>query len=257
MILIVSYWITIITVMNTGCHPVHYMWNQYADPNATGECIDLLKFYYANAIAASLIDVFILLTPVYPVWKLQMPATKKLAVLGIFLLGGVYASPHSRPPPPSPLTPHSVVGASIARICSLLKMAGMMDQSWGLCDGLIWTCLEPCIGVLSACLPTLGPLIRHCNGKIASHLSESCENGTDQGGTDNTRGSRSTKKAELGSGHHTRTVEPSRAESDEYELRGEVSRSHSRAQASSVRTSGETDITQRAAVAQEFSFNLK
>ncbi|KAL0256048.1 hypothetical protein SLS55_008437 [Diplodia seriata] len=99
--LIVSYFITIVTVMNTGCHPTNYMWMQYVDPNAKGECVDLLKFYYANAIAATLIDIFILITPIYPVWKLQMPTTKKIAVSGIFLLGGVYAR---SPPPRSPST---------------------------------------------------------------------------------------------------------------------------------------------------------
>lgn len=90
--------------MNTGCHPVTYMWDQYVDPTAEGKCVDLLTFYYANAIAATLIDIFILITPIYPVCKLQMPTTKKIAVLGIFLLGGVYAF-YILPPTPHPLPP--------------------------------------------------------------------------------------------------------------------------------------------------------
>ncbi|KAB2570136.1 hypothetical protein DBV05_g11201 [Lasiodiplodia theobromae] len=241
MFLIIGYCITIITVMNTGCHPVTYMWDQYVDPTAEGKCVDLLTFYYANAIAATLIDIFILITPIYPVCKLQMPTTKKIAVLGIFLLGGV------------------VIGASIARIVSLLKMATMKDQSWGLCSGLIWTCLEPCVGIVSACLPTLGPLVRHCRGKM-SHASHSYpqESGEANHTTSSSRHKHhtysSSKKVKTGTGPAIVDEQLVTLESDEYELRGcEVMTAH---RTNSVRTSEEVELG-GGAVTQELGLNRK
>ncbi|KAL0252998.1 hypothetical protein SLS55_010669 [Diplodia seriata] len=228
--LIVSYFITIVTVMNTGCHPTNYMWMQYVDPNAKGECVDLLKFYYANAIAATLIDIFILITPIYPVWKLQMPTTKKIAVSGIFLLGGV------------------VIGASIARICTLLKMATMKDQSWGICSGLIWTCLEPLVGIFSACLPTLGPLVRHCSGKISSHLSQSCENGMSNGNHQSYSSSSAPPRYSAKSKPVQRSVP---IEPDEYELRSSEGLTAHRT--NSVRTSEDTDMHSGVFVTQDLS----
>ncbi|KAL1642573.1 hypothetical protein SLS58_005342 [Diplodia intermedia] len=227
--LIIGYFITIVTVMNTGCQPTNYMWMQYVDPDAKGECVDLLKFYYANAIAATLIDIFIVVTPIYPVWKLQMPTNKKIAVSAIFLLGGV------------------VIGASIARIAVLLKMATTKDQSWGTCAGLFWTCLEPLIGVFSACLPTLGPLVRHCSGKISSHLSQSCENGMSTGNHQS-----SSSSAPPRSSAKSKPVQRSEPmEPDEYELRSNEDLTAHRT--NSIRTSEDTDMHSGVFVTQELS----
>lgn len=87
--LITAYFITLFVVMNTGCQPTAYLWEQWTHPEKKGKCIPMLDFYLGNGIVATSIDIFILLTPVYPVYKLQMRASKKFAVIGIFLLGAV------------------------------------------------------------------------------------------------------------------------------------------------------------------------
>lgn len=51
--------------------------------------MDVPTFFFANGIAAMLIDVFILCIPIPIIYKLQMPLSQKVAVAGIFLLGGL------------------------------------------------------------------------------------------------------------------------------------------------------------------------
>ena len=55
----------------------------------SSNCIDLIKFYGWSAIPNILTDVAILLLPIRKVWNLQMTAERKLAVLGMFLIGGL------------------------------------------------------------------------------------------------------------------------------------------------------------------------
>lgn len=68
-----------IIVMLTGCKPMSYIWEvsfrarstrarrlrnrsqQYSDPNAVGECVNLQKFYFGNGIWAASIDLVLLL----------------------------------------------------------------------------------------------------------------------------------------------------------------------------------------------------
>ena len=87
--LAVSYWIVIIVVINTGCRPFSYFFEQYTNPAAEGTCINLSQFYYANAIWAMMVDVVILLMPLPTIWSLQLPTQKRAAVTVIFLLGAL------------------------------------------------------------------------------------------------------------------------------------------------------------------------
>lgn len=40
-------------------------------------------------------------------------------------------------------------------------LANSVDITWIMGDVFIWSSVEPCIGILCACLPTLKPLLRH------------------------------------------------------------------------------------------------
>ncbi|CEL11564.1 hypothetical protein ASPCAL14665 [Aspergillus calidoustus] len=40
-------------------------------------------------------------------------------------------------------------------------MKSSVDITWVIGDAMIWSNVEPCIGIVSACLPTLRPLLRH------------------------------------------------------------------------------------------------
>lgn len=94
--LVIGYWITIIVTISVACRPLPYFWLVYTNPTtAQGTCIDVPTFFFANGIAAMLIDVFILCIPIPIVYGLQMRLSQKIAVSGILLLGSLYDLPYS------------------------------------------------------------------------------------------------------------------------------------------------------------------
>ncbi|KAF2498225.1 hypothetical protein BU16DRAFT_287634 [Lophium mytilinum] len=148
MFLAIGYWITIIVVDNVGCQPLSFFWTQYTDPTAIGTCINFPKFFFGNGIAAMLIDVIILGVPVPIVWGLQMARSQKVAVVSILLLGSF------------------VCVASIVRIVMLQRNTSSSDPTWTISPVFVWSCVEPFIGILCACLPTFAPFFRRWWGVI-------------------------------------------------------------------------------------------
>ncbi|PTU22027.1 hypothetical protein P175DRAFT_0477858 [Aspergillus ochraceoroseus IBT 24754] len=140
----IGYAISVSTTISLACVPTSYFWTQWVDPLSGGQCrVNLYNFYLWNGVANLLTDVIILCLPAPILWKLQMPKSEKLAISGIFLLGGF------------------VCVATLVRIYTITQMKGSVDITWVIGDAMIWSNVEPCIGIVSACLPTLRPLVRH------------------------------------------------------------------------------------------------
>ncbi|KAL7782516.1 hypothetical protein V8C37DRAFT_397865 [Trichoderma ceciliae] len=142
--LVVGWWVAILVVAIVQCQPYSYFWNQYVDPTATGRCINISAFFIGNGAASVATDFIILLTPIPMVWNLQMPTMQRLSVLGIFFLGGF------------------VCVAGVVRIYFLLQMFKSADLTWNMSQAFIWSTVEPNIGIVCACLPTLRPIMRRC-----------------------------------------------------------------------------------------------
>ncbi|KAK3299616.1 uncharacterized protein B0H64DRAFT_102723 [Chaetomium fimeti] len=140
--LTVCHWLEVTITWLSGCRPVDYYWKQYTDPTAVGTCIDASLFYFINGIIGLFIDVSILLVPIPTIVKLKMPPTKKLFVGGILLLGGF------------------VCIASAVRIVMMDQLVKSPDFTWAMSKVFIWSCCEPFIGIVCACLPTYAPLVR-------------------------------------------------------------------------------------------------
>lgn len=69
------------------CHPISGMWNPaYA---YSSQCINIKAFYTGSSGAHIAFDVIILSLPLYMVIGLKLPFAQKLALAGIFLLGGL------------------------------------------------------------------------------------------------------------------------------------------------------------------------
>lgn len=66
----------------------------------------------------------------------------------------------------------SVCVASIVRIVMMNKLVHSQDFTWAMCQVFIWSCVEPFIGILCACLPTYAPLVRHWYSATTSQLSK-------------------------------------------------------------------------------------
>ena len=70
------------------CTPVSTIWNQF-EINYTAYCINQQAFYMATAVTDVVIDLFIFSLPIPMVLKLHLPTRQKIAVAGMFLLGGM------------------------------------------------------------------------------------------------------------------------------------------------------------------------
>ncbi|RQM04668.1 hypothetical protein DH86_00004198, partial [Scytalidium sp. 3C] len=69
------------------CIPISYFWNK----NQPGHCIPnaLITIGLSNGILSFVGDIFILSMPVPMIWKLQIDKRRRIALIGIFLLGGL------------------------------------------------------------------------------------------------------------------------------------------------------------------------
>lgn len=70
-----------------ACTPVNYYWDK-SIPGG-GHCININTLAYAITGAGFVTDISIWLLPLPYLWGLQMKLPRKLAVMGIFLLGGL------------------------------------------------------------------------------------------------------------------------------------------------------------------------
>ncbi|KAJ5973081.1 uncharacterized protein N7479_002999 [Penicillium vulpinum] len=140
--IILGYFVAVVVTISAACRPTSFFWEQYTDPTAEGTCIDVPQFFLINGIFAVVIDVMILCVPAPIIWRLQMPRSQRVAVTSILLLGGF------------------VCIAGIVRVVFLHKNTQSGDPSWTIAPVFVWSCVEPFIGIVCACLPTFSPLFR-------------------------------------------------------------------------------------------------
>lgn len=69
-----------------GCHPFAFSWNKLIPG---GTCLDQSKSYAYFSIPNLVSDVAIMLLPIHPLWKLQVPRSTKIGLFATFVLGGV------------------------------------------------------------------------------------------------------------------------------------------------------------------------
>ena len=60
--------------------------------------------------------------------------------------------------------------ASIYRIVTIIRLGKTVDYSWAKSDLFLWSSLEPSIGVISGCLPTLRPLLLHILDRVYGYV---------------------------------------------------------------------------------------
>ncbi|KAK2767052.1 hypothetical protein FQN54_006370 [Arachnomyces sp. PD_36] len=140
--LVLGWFVAVMVVNIVQCQPYQYLWEQF-DPNAKGKCIDVELYFLWNGICESVTDFIILGAPFHEVWKLHMPRAQKLALAGIFGLG-IFTCV-----------------AGVLRCYAVKLMTENHDTTWNFGRGFIWSSIEPSLGIISACLPTLRPLVKH------------------------------------------------------------------------------------------------
>ncbi|KAL8849210.1 MAG: hypothetical protein Q9221_005788 [Calogaya cf. arnoldii] len=130
----------LISVFGSGfaCTPVAYIWDTTI---RGGHCINLIALARFTCITGFVTDILILTLPIPIVWGMHLNRSKKIAVSGVFLLGSF------------------VCVASIIRFYCLEQIS-RNDPTWGNVNSGIWTTVESSIGIISACLPIMAPILR-------------------------------------------------------------------------------------------------
>ncbi|KAB8266221.1 hypothetical protein BDV32DRAFT_134223 [Aspergillus pseudonomiae] len=114
------------------CRPLRGYWDKSID----GHCFDGNKFFIVNQAFNVLMDFVILFLPIPMIWGLQRAWQDKLALNGVFAIGGF------------------VCFASIYRIVVLFWIKPE-DTTYTVYQAALWTHIEPAVGLICSCLPVI------------------------------------------------------------------------------------------------------
>ncbi|KAF7894133.1 hypothetical protein EAF00_007647 [Botryotinia globosa] len=139
----VAWILTFTFALMFSCLPIAGPWT-----GTSYKCVNQ-EILFTVALATDVAtDFLVLFLPAYEVKKLQMPLSRKILIIGIFCLGGLV----------------SIVG--VVRIHFLTTIYAFLysshtqpDITWLYAPTYYWTIIETNVGVLSACLPTLRPIL--------------------------------------------------------------------------------------------------
>ncbi|KAF2806913.1 uncharacterized protein BDZ99DRAFT_422208 [Mytilinidion resinicola] len=131
-----------ILVIIFQCTPISSFWSTPQGPAVTCS-INYNAFFISSAIPHILTDVAILCLPLPYIFTIQRPLPQKLAITAIFMLGGF------------------VVVIAILRLVYLAAdSTDDLDVTWAFVNVAIWTNCECSVAVVSACLPSLRPVMQ-------------------------------------------------------------------------------------------------
>jgi len=144
------WWVAVLFATIFQCRPVK--------PGYPGKCFDALTFFRAAAVLNVVSDVAVIILPIPAIIKLQMPVRHKVAIVGIFL------------------TSTFVIVAGIGRTVSFFNVPANTDFSYHDYYTIVWTSIEPCMGIIGASLPSCRPIFKGFSpeslvGSIRSALS--------------------------------------------------------------------------------------
>ncbi|KAL8715376.1 MAG: hypothetical protein Q9220_000709 [cf. Caloplaca sp. 1 TL-2023] len=142
MALTISYWLSTVIRSFFLCTPLAYTWDRL---HYTGSCVHLPAAYLSVSIINLILDVIVIALPMPMLWRLQMPTSKKAAITAIFGVGG------------------AICVITILRIVSVHNL-DLNDLSYTAVEDGIWSDLEPCLGIVNACLPVLQPAVAQMSG---------------------------------------------------------------------------------------------
>lgn len=113
-------------------------------------------------VAHLALGVLLLLTPVVILWSVRMRWQKKARLFLIWAAGAL-----------------SVIGGLLQQLQSISK-----DSTWSYTDILVWTCLDLCMGTITASLPVMdGWLFGSWGGTVNGGGSSAAAAGQESGGT--------------------------------------------------------------------------
>ncbi|GAP90656.1 putative integral membrane protein [Rosellinia necatrix] len=142
-------WAIMVVVLLTGiatsvagvfqCDPIARSWNA----DIPGTCFNQPALFFANGGLNIAEDLILYFLPIGILWNMNLPLRQRVALIGIFVIGGL------------------TIIAGIVRIPSLKQAIVSTDPTWDHVGSSIWSSIECNIGIICACLVHLKPLIAH------------------------------------------------------------------------------------------------
>ncbi|KAJ8126522.1 hypothetical protein O1611_g7115 [Lasiodiplodia mahajangana] len=120
------------------CRPVAFQWDKDIEG---GQCIDQLAYYRWVSVPNVIHDVVMLIMPLPVVWILKVDIRQKLALSAVFLIGSIGCI------------------SSFVRLSIFFKLNALSDNTWASIQLQSWTLAETGVILISACLPSLWPLV--------------------------------------------------------------------------------------------------
>ncbi|OCL03126.1 hypothetical protein AOQ84DRAFT_227968 [Glonium stellatum] len=119
------------------CHPIHEAWNPSGDRSM---CVNLKAFLVGTNTPNVILDFLILVAPIPLIWRLHLLTRKKILIIAVLTLGA------------------GETAFSLIRLAKLTSL-GATDLTWDYFIAIIWSTVEPSVGLLCVCVPVLGPLL--------------------------------------------------------------------------------------------------
>ncbi|RDA94343.1 hypothetical protein CP533_3804 [Ophiocordyceps camponoti-saundersi (nom. inval.)] len=156
------------------CRPVDYNWLQWETRRrgeGVGRCLDADAIARSNAIVNILLDVWMLVIPVWQLKDLSLDWKRKAGVGAMFAVGTLSVFPSSLPSQQHPYTENSfdsVIVVSVLRLRAYHLPAGSPNPTWDLFDIGIWSVIENDVGIIGACMPSLRVTLKDFLPRLAS-----------------------------------------------------------------------------------------
>ncbi|CAD0093745.1 unnamed protein product, partial [Aureobasidium mustum] len=128
-------------LLSAGCRPVAKQW----DPSIPGKCLNALPIYFALGGTSLGWDLIIIILPFPILRRLQLDFHRKIALFAVFSLG------------------FFVTIVQAIRLTSIARLATYTDSR----GSIEWSAVEINLGVVVACVPTFGPLIKRFGQKVS------------------------------------------------------------------------------------------
>ncbi|KAL2255470.1 hypothetical protein VTK26DRAFT_3288 [Humicola hyalothermophila] len=138
-----AYFISVLLGLFLLCRPVRYSWDK-SIPG--GSCEARSTGYFVSGITNLALDVLVVIMPMPMLFGLRMTLRRRLGVACIFGLGGFTCV----------LSMLHVVW---------LRARDLSDMTYSVTPGVIYAMLEPTLGIVNACLPTIKPAVNKLTGR--------------------------------------------------------------------------------------------
>lgn len=138
-----AYYISAIFTFTFQCTPREKPWTPFLE----GHCINVAAAIVAQGAINLFFDIGILITPLWAIWRLQLPLKRKLGISAVFGVG---------------ILTCSIATAGVVFRVPLLRNP---DLTWIITKVGIWTMIEYCGTILVGCMPSFPRFFMHIQGK--------------------------------------------------------------------------------------------